>query len=56
MPVSPARIHGDPVRLARIRAARMPRIDKPILFDTPQADAICSALEVFLPDNPWARM
>ena len=31
----------------------MPRIDKPILFDTPEADAIVSALEVFPPDNPW---
>ena len=37
----------------RIRAAVMPRIDKPILFDTPEADAIVSALEVFPPDNPW---
>ena len=44
---------GDPARLKRIRAARMPRIDKPILFDTPEADAIVSALEVFPPDNPW---
>jgi hypothetical protein len=39
--------------LARIRAARMPKIEKPILFDTPEADAIVSALEVFPPDNPW---
>ena len=31
----------------------MPKFDKPILFDTPEADAICSALEVFPPDNPW---
>jgi len=46
-------VHGDPVRLERIRAAKMPKIDKPILFDTPEADAIVSALEVFPPDNPW---
>lgn len=48
-----ARVHGDPARLERIRAAKMPKIDKPILFNTPEADAICSALEVFPPDNPW---
>jgi hypothetical protein len=53
MPVTPAQVHGDPARLKRIRAATMPGIDKPILFDTPEADVICSALEVFPPDNPW---
>ena len=46
-------VHGDPARLARIRAAAKPRIDKPILFNTPEADAIVSALEVFPPDNSW---
>src|SRR5205823_7683051 len=51
--VASTQAHGDPARLERIRAARMPRIDKPILFDTPEADAIVSALEVFPPDNPW---
>jgi hypothetical protein len=45
--------HADPARLARIKAAKMPKIDKPILFDTPEADAMVSALEVFPPDNPW---
>jgi hypothetical protein len=52
-PVAPSTVHGDPARLARIRAAKMPKIDKPILFNTPEADAICSALEVFPEDNPW---
>ena len=42
-----------PDRLARIRAAKMPPVTEPVLFNTPQADAICSALEVFPPDNPW---
>jgi hypothetical protein len=46
-------VHGDPARLARLRAAKMPKIDRPILFDTPEADAVVSALEVFPPDNPW---
>jgi hypothetical protein len=31
----------------------MPKVDRVIEFDTPTADAICSALEVFPPDNPW---
>lgn len=51
--VAPAQVHGDPARLKRIRAAVKPKIDKPILFNTPEADAIVSALEVFPPDNPW---
>src|SRR5258706_2855723 len=31
----------------------LPRITKPVMFDTPEADAILSALQVFPPDNPW---
>ena len=46
-------IKSDPARLARIRAAKMPSITGPVMFDTAEADAICSALEVFPPDNPW---
>ena len=42
-----------PPRLERIRAAKMPKIDKPVMFDTPEADAILEALEVFPPENPW---
>jgi hypothetical protein len=52
-PSAPAQVHGDPARLRRIRAAVMPKIEKPILFGTAEADAIVSALEVFPPDNPW---
>jgi hypothetical protein len=47
---------SDPARLARIRAAKMPKITKPVIFNTPEADAICSALEVFPPDNPWNQV
>lgn len=47
------RVSGDEARVARIRAAKMPKFDKPLLFNTPEADAICSALEVFPPDNSW---
>jgi hypothetical protein len=46
-------VHGDPARLERIRAAKMPKFDKPVMFDTAEADAIVSALEVYPPDNPW---
>ena len=49
----PVTATGDPARLARIRAAKMPKIDKVIAFDTPAADAVLSALEIFPPDNPW---
>jgi len=44
---------GNSARLARLRAAKMPPITKPIDLYTPEADAILSALEVFPPDNPW---
>ena len=49
-------IQSDPARLARIRAAKMPKITEPVMFYTPQADAICSALEVFPRDNPWNQV
>src|SRR5678816_2486028 len=50
--------HGadDPARLARIRAAKMPPITEPVMFNTPAADAILAALEVFPPDNPWNQL
>ena len=46
-------VSGDPARVERIRKATMPKIDKPVMFDTPEADAILAALEVFPADNPW---
>jgi hypothetical protein len=46
---------SDPARLERIRVAKAkaPAINKPVMFNTPEADAICSAMEVFPADNPW---
>jgi hypothetical protein len=32
---------------------KMPEITRPILFNTPEADKILAALQVFPPDNPW---
>jgi hypothetical protein len=49
-------LKSDPARVARIRTAKMPTITQPVLFDTPKADAICSALEVFPPDNSWNQL
>lgn len=43
----------DKERLERFRNAKMPEIDRPIAFNTPEADKILEALEVFPPDNPW---
>lgn len=46
-------VQGDPARLARIRQMPRPTVDRVIAFDTPEADAVLAALEVFPPDNPW---
>ncbi len=45
-------IKTDPARTKRIRNAKMPKIVEPVRFDTPEADAILSALEIFPPDHP----
>jgi hypothetical protein len=31
----------------------MPRFREPLMFNTPEADAVLSAMQVFPPDNPW---
>ena len=46
-------IKTDPDRLKRIKAAKMPKFDKPISYDTPEADAIMSAANLYPADNPW---
>src|SRR5215207_6133281 len=46
-------IRTDPARLERLKTTPLPKIDRPIAHNTPEADAVCSALEVFPPDNPW---
>jgi hypothetical protein len=43
----------DPARLERLKKTPMPKVTQPILHNTPEADAVCSALAVFPPDNPW---
>lgn len=32
---------------------KMPALTKPVMFNTPEADRILAALQVFPPDNPW---
>jgi hypothetical protein len=49
----PSAVTIDQERLTRLRAAKTPSFDKPLHFNTPAADAVLSALEVFPPDNPW---
>lgn len=46
-------VSSDPARLERLKNAKMPKIDKVIEFNTPEADAICAALEVYPANNPW---
>src|SRR5262252_5226803 len=41
------------VAAARRERPSMPKITKPVMFDTAEADAILAALQVFPPDNPW---
>ena len=55
-PSSPA--GSDPARLKRIRLAAKtaPGVTAPIMFNTPRADAVLAALEVFPPDNPWNQL
>lgn len=43
----------DQDRLTRIRATKMPAFGQPLQFDSPQADAVLAALEIFPPDNAW---
>ena len=51
---SAARPHvSDPARIKRLKEAKMPAITKPVMFNTPEGDAIASALEVYPADNPW---
>ena len=39
--------------LALVGAAMLPAITSPVLFDTPEADRILSALQVLPADSPW---
>ncbi len=47
---------GDPARLERMHAATMPPVTNPVPFNTPEADAILTALEIFPTDNSWNQI
>ncbi len=49
----PPGVTVNKARLDRLKAAKMPAVEKVIPFDTPEADKVLAALEVFPPDNPW---
>ena len=38
------------------RSAKMPPVTRPVMFNTPLADAILPTLQVFPPDNPWNQV
>ena len=38
---------------AIVAAAELPPITVPVMFDTPEADRILAAMQIFPPDNPW---
>src|SRR5262249_14583115 len=50
---APGAVRIDQERLNRLKASMMPKFDQPLPFNTPEADAILSALEIFPADNPW---
>ncbi len=45
---------GVALAAARTRPP-LPKITQPVMFDTPQADEVMAALQVFPPDNWWNR-
>ncbi len=50
--------YADSARLKRIRQAqaKMPQITRPVSFDTPEADALVAALEIFPPEHPLNQL
>jgi hypothetical protein len=51
--VAVALVLSQAVTAAEKSRPPLPKIAAPVLFDTPEADAILAALQVFPPDNPW---
>ena len=51
--VGPYAIKTDRARLERIKSAKMPKVAIPVPYNTPEADAVMSAAEIFPADNPW---
>ena len=49
----PPGVTVNKARIDRIKKATIPKLSKPVPFDSPEADAILAALEILPPDNPW---
>src|SRR5215213_1336995 len=47
---------SKPPRKVANRNTKLPKIDKVVAFDTPEADAIVSALQILPPDSPWNQV
>jgi hypothetical protein len=43
----------SPAVLGARERPRLPEIKAPVLFNTPEADKVLAAMQVFPPDNPW---
>src|SRR6185436_9677657 len=46
-------LFGGGVPKEEPHVARMPKLSKPVHFNTPEADAVLAALQVFPKNNPW---
>ena len=44
------------VGFAEAQESNVPPVDSPILFNTPEADAIVGAMQIFPKDNPWNQI
>lgn len=49
-------VRTDSARLDRIRRSKAPAISRPVMFNTPEADAILSAMEILPPDNAFNQL
>ena len=47
------RKNNEPTERAARDLPPMPEITRPVMFNTPEADRILAALQVYPPDNPW---
>jgi hypothetical protein len=45
--------HAGRPKSGKTQGGKMPVMTRPVLFNTPEADAIVAALQVYPPDNPW---
>src|SRR5690349_5875526 len=49
----PPPIFGKGINQEGRKLPPLPQFTTPVLFNTPEANAICAAMQVFPPNNPW---